>query len=336
MRAAVLHHMGEFPMPLSSNRFFDGIVARLFPLQPAYAAFVVVILSMSSVAYAAEYALPGDLLYFIKIHVNEELSDVMVLTPQEKAQREADRTTQRLDEAFALIAKNKLDAARTEDVQHLFLSQARVVEERIQSLLRRDLEKSALQVLLAYEGSLAAHELVLADIVERDPNLATIAGKLVEAINEEGESVSESGEAISVALLRNGQSIDSAVESARVTTQIHLKRIESVSAEIFPILPQAEVLRIDGELRKARAGLHESEARLESGASAQALQAVRSSLRSAEEATLRLHMGKAKVVPESSLRFLPDSRREIRNRTDVREQRREIRHDILGEAQNIP
>ena len=100
---------GADPLPLVSvpaNRF------SLFFMRhsvPAFAAVIVLI--GGGTAAAAEGALPGDILYPVKVHVNEEMRATLTVSPKAKADWQVSRAERRLEEAATLALSGKLDDA---------------------------------------------------------------------------------------------------------------------------------------------------------------------------------------------------------------------------------
>jgi hypothetical protein len=70
---------------------------------------VLILAAGGGVTWAAEYALPGDVLYPVKLHVNESIEGALKVTPQEKAEWQEKKIVRRLQEAEALVAQGKLD-----------------------------------------------------------------------------------------------------------------------------------------------------------------------------------------------------------------------------------
>lgn len=64
----------------------------------------------AGVSYAAEGALPGDTLYPVKIHVNEEIQSAFALSPKAEAALARKKVERRAAEAASLAAEHKLDA----------------------------------------------------------------------------------------------------------------------------------------------------------------------------------------------------------------------------------
>jgi hypothetical protein len=76
----------------------------------AAVAFAVVLVITGGTAYAAEGALPGDLLYSVKVDVNEPVTGALAFTPEAKAAWHTQVAETRLAEAEALAEKGTLDA----------------------------------------------------------------------------------------------------------------------------------------------------------------------------------------------------------------------------------
>lgn len=75
---------------------------------PMLAAVMILVLGGGSLSYAAEYALPGDTLYPVKIYVNEEVHGALVLSPEARASWATKRAERRIKEAKTLAAAGRL------------------------------------------------------------------------------------------------------------------------------------------------------------------------------------------------------------------------------------
>ncbi len=72
-------------------------------------ATIVILCITASTAYAAESSLPGDVLYPIKIYVNESVKAVTKVTPNAKTKFEEEKVIKRLDEVQELVKKGRFD-----------------------------------------------------------------------------------------------------------------------------------------------------------------------------------------------------------------------------------
>lgn len=115
MRRALSAHMLSFPASPAPSPY-----ARLFApraLVPLLAAALVV---GGGTAYAAQGALPGDLLYPIKIHITEPVEVALAQNSEAKAKVEARLAERRVEEAQSLAARGELDATTTAELQTNF------------------------------------------------------------------------------------------------------------------------------------------------------------------------------------------------------------------------
>lgn len=92
----------------------------LSPRMAVGALVVVLVASSAGVSYAAESALPGDLLYTVKVKVNEPVAQALSTTPHAKAQTAAKLAHRRLDEAAKLAAQGRLGTSTRERLQEDF------------------------------------------------------------------------------------------------------------------------------------------------------------------------------------------------------------------------
>ncbi|MES2985524.1 MAG: DUF5667 domain-containing protein [Patescibacteria group bacterium] len=83
----------------------------------ALALAAVVVIIGGNISYAAAQSLPGDLLYPIKIHVNEKVQGVLKITPKATAKWEEKKIEKRLDEVNTLVEKGKFDSEKRIQVE---------------------------------------------------------------------------------------------------------------------------------------------------------------------------------------------------------------------------
>ena len=81
---------------------------------------VAVVLLFSSTAYAAQGALPGDVLYPVKVNVTEAVAGALAVSPAAKASWNASVAQVRVQEAQQLAAQGTLNASTTQELQSNF------------------------------------------------------------------------------------------------------------------------------------------------------------------------------------------------------------------------
>lgn len=107
------------------------------------AAISVLIITVSfGTTSAASKALPGDLLYPVKIHVNEAVELATAFTSEAKVEVKTKHALRRLSEAEELYKNGKLDATTTRDLQIRFEESVDLVDVEIAKMDDRDYVKA--------------------------------------------------------------------------------------------------------------------------------------------------------------------------------------------------
>lgn len=122
MRRELEGFMASHPVHPRANWF-----ARFSP------ALAMLLLVGSSVSLAARGALPGDLLYPVKVGLNENVQKLFAPSAGEKAELETSLAGKRIEEARTLKATGKLDAQTEADItieasKHIEAAQKSIVE----------------------------------------------------------------------------------------------------------------------------------------------------------------------------------------------------------------
>ncbi|MBI4134525.1 MAG: hypothetical protein HY471_00235 [Candidatus Sungbacteria bacterium] len=148
------------PQPDSRNMVW-GFVYSLFQLKPMplIAVFIAMALAGGTSA-AAEKALPGDILYPVKVGINEEVRAAFAVSAEAKTDWESRRAERRLEEAAKLIEGKRLDSETAANVETRFEAHAAKVKERIEALREKNPEL-AVRLASKMEVSLKIHDEVL-------------------------------------------------------------------------------------------------------------------------------------------------------------------------------
>ncbi len=78
---------------------------------------LVLVFSTGGVTYASNDALPGDILYSVKVRVVEPILDVVNVSPERKVAWSEEKVTRRIKEADALAKEDKLDDKKAEELE---------------------------------------------------------------------------------------------------------------------------------------------------------------------------------------------------------------------------
>lgn len=134
-------------------------------------ALIVIMITLatgSGVTLAAEQSLPGEVLYPVKVAVNEKLQAAVALSTEAKARVQTKLASRRLDEAEKLAANTKLHTEARLQVQNNFEKHADRVQAHIEDLETRGKISAAAEVSSNLEGSLKAHENILSKLAEKN------------------------------------------------------------------------------------------------------------------------------------------------------------------------
>ncbi|RJQ37139.1 hypothetical protein C4552_01365 [Candidatus Parcubacteria bacterium] len=175
MRAELEAFMKLYPARRSRGfqDYWRGVVSAVSPIvrisrSPRLAGAIVVAIFMvaaGGASYAAEGALPGDLLYPVKVHINEEIRAAAVFNSERRAEWEAERLARRLQEAEELAAAGNLgDQARLE-IEERLQAHAERIRAHVAKLEASGKFDVAANVSTGVETSLGIHERILATVV---------------------------------------------------------------------------------------------------------------------------------------------------------------------------
>ncbi len=111
---------------------------ELFSLRfsPVVASVLMLVLGTGSLSYAAEYALPGDALYPVKIHVNETVHAALAVNAEAKAEWEAIRAERRVKEATKLAEKGRLTEEKSASLAVAFNTHIAAAHSKIEVMAK--------------------------------------------------------------------------------------------------------------------------------------------------------------------------------------------------------
>lgn len=146
------------------------------------AALLIVTLTGTGISYAAEQALPGDLLYPVKVEVNERVVAGLIRDPEEQVRWLARRAERRLEEAEKLAEDAKLTEETEARIAAAFEAHAKEIDDRVTTLLTAKKPVEAAQLSMDFSASLGAHSSLIQRIGARnDRSLAKLMKKLRDA-----------------------------------------------------------------------------------------------------------------------------------------------------------
>lgn len=169
----------------AKENFFPGLFFMHSKRKYIPIAIVLGLLFSGTASYAAEGSMPGDLLYPVKVGVNEKVGDALALSSESKAKLQAEFAERRLAEATNLAVDNKLTADVRAKLSDDFAKHADLAVART-----KDLEKKNVAIAIGlasnFESNLSAHEALLAQIDTQGD-----ADDLVQLIRAKSRTVGE-------------------------------------------------------------------------------------------------------------------------------------------------
>lgn len=128
---------------------------------PIIAGFIIVVILGSGVSFAAENSLPGDLLYLVKVNINEEVLGSLTFGVKAKTEYEADLATKRLEEAEQLTVSGKMDEETQDSIETNFEKHSKKVSDGIAQVQSETGVTDAAEISSKFETTLSAHEQIL-------------------------------------------------------------------------------------------------------------------------------------------------------------------------------
>ena len=171
---------------------FIQIFFQKHKTMPILAAILMLALAGGGTSLAAQGSLPGDLLYPVKVHVNENVEAALQVSPQAQAAFEAHLAQTRLDEAAQLAAQGHIDAEAKSELEHSFEAHANKAQEHIARLQATGNVTAAADVASRLESSLNAEQQILGSIDEKNnEGVAIAAGPLRTKVGSELKDVAK-------------------------------------------------------------------------------------------------------------------------------------------------
>jgi len=140
-----------------------------YNMRMSFAGLLLFVLVGTGTASAAQGALPGDLLYAVKLSINEKVETALALTPAAKAHVEVHLAERRIEEAQVLAAEGRLNAAVAEELAVSFDTHAQSAQDIADAAEEKE-PGTATEVKTKLASSLSIHGAVLQKIGRNSNN----------------------------------------------------------------------------------------------------------------------------------------------------------------------
>ncbi len=173
-------------------------------------ALLVVFALAAGTTYAASESLPGDILYTVKINVNEQIETALALGDEARVKVAVSHAENRLEEAERLAEKGNLMPSVQADLVAKFNREIGRVASQTENLKTNGRSNNAEKLNTKFEDSLRAHSTVIAGIAGKSKSNGKKAMTASSSVtsNEEGNNLSEIKAAVDVRLDVNKEKKD--------------------------------------------------------------------------------------------------------------------------------
>jgi hypothetical protein len=259
----------------------------------AFSVSLAVLLSAASVSYAAEGALPGDLLYPVKVGVNEEVRATVAVSAQAKASWEAERAERRLAEAEQLATRGRLRAETRIAIEAQFRNHAERAQKGIAELEDSSDIEAAANVNAHLEGSLRAHKKIIAMLADdSNDDDDTQVNALEASVDHETQAAEEfRGKNEARVAAEASTEAKTAAEGRRGAAVRKIAEVRAYLAANRASLGDSATAEAEARLDEADATVAEGNAKLDAGENGAAFALFAKAQRQAQEAKLLIRAG---------------------------------------------
>ncbi|TSC77813.1 MAG: hypothetical protein G01um101429_952 [Parcubacteria group bacterium Gr01-1014_29] len=189
LRVRLRTHMREEQSFSASAQF--SLASFFYSLRVVALGFASVVFVTGGISYAAERALPGDMLYTVKIEVNERLRGWTAISQEAQAEWSIAQTGRRLEEVERLVVGGSgLDDATRDQMVSQVEKSANEAGKAIAELKTERIEVAA-GTNSRLESSLRIHERALMQVAEEREDLSSQIHVILETVRRKAASVSE-------------------------------------------------------------------------------------------------------------------------------------------------
>lgn len=255
--------------------------SRIKPVYAATISLLAVVLVVSAVSVEAESALPGDILYPVKIGFNEKIMQTLAFSDEAKTKVNIQLAELRLHEAEQLAVKGKMTKVGQQQINNNFKEKAENVAQAINKLNNEKMYNNAQKTALNFEASLKAHSYVLEKIKESKTAAAPAENRKVEAKDTKDafdDLINEVNGATAKASISNEVSVMSSLNQSgpadslkEETIQNHLREAEKSIKDVRDLIGQSDKIddntlkQVEGNLSLAEEKVAKGKERIDSG-----------------------------------------------------------------------
>lgn len=241
----------------------------------------------------ATQAKPGDILFPVKVNINEEARGLLTFSSNAKAEWEVGRAERRLAEFEELAADNELSADARAQVEANFKAHAERVQERIDALMEKGDVAGAANISARLATSLDAHARILEKLAASDATArADITAVLALVHDEHAKADAADEDAEKSISIRADVIGEAAAEGKEGAAGNKIDETQTLLAEMRGKLTADVIASAETRLETAEAAFLQGKAQLESKTYSAAFLSFQEAQRVAQESKLLLEARK--------------------------------------------
>lgn len=241
----------------------------------------------------ATQAQPGDVLFPVKVNINEEVRGFLTLTSQGKAEWDVARAERRLEEVEELAADGMLTADARAQVETNFKAHAGRVQERIDSLTANGNIAAAASVSARLTSSLDAHAEILKRLAAKEADSRADLNAMLAVVHAEQVGADAAEEKSENAISADANVItEAAVEGKAGAAEKKIEATKELLADMEGVLKAEVIAEAKAELQAAEAAFAQGNAQLEAKSFSAAFLSFQEAQRIAQESKVLLEARK--------------------------------------------
>ncbi len=222
----------------------------------------IIIALAGGASWTAQNSLPGDVLYPVKINVNEKVEGWLAMSDTAKANLESDLAAKRLEEAEELASEAKLDVDTRTQLEENFQEHADHAEDLIVKLSDVD-ARAAADIAANLKVSLEAHQRILANIgTAKDGDTETEAKTLNSTVSSEEKDADEA-EADAEKKVKTGPDVESAAQGRMGAAENKIAEVQKFIELKKDSLSVTEMAQVQARLAAAKSLFDQGKAQLD-------------------------------------------------------------------------
>lgn len=314
-----------------------GLKSLLTNLKPMTIALIIALLLGGGTSFAAENALPGGVLYPVKVGINEEVGSWIAVSSEAQAKWDAHLAERRLEEAEKLAAKGNLNAEARADLAARFENHTEAFEKDVEKMDGKNDTRGSFEAHSDFEASLRAHERVLAEMGKEkegaQSDVASILAKVRVRLNTVAQARTD--DEVKVSAGANAE-FKTAAEGKLKAAENKIEETRNFIEKVKASVGASVAAEAEAKLKVAENIVVRGKAEMEAKTYALAFASFEEAMRGAKEAKLvivaqekdNLHV----ILPGADVRSDSESSFEESEKGDKNENENDEQNGFFGES----